>query len=197
VSDISIIGAGGLGKEVAGLVAELQYSLLGFYDDDPDKKTLGNISEVGQHSQPLAIAVGDSQKRIRIVQRLNIDWDFPNLIHPRAYLQNRESIQLGKGSILCAGSVFTTDIIIGDFSIINLSCTIGHDVVIGDFCSLMPSVNLSGNVKLGKGVFIGTGATILPGITIGENTVIGAGAVVTKDIGPDQKVIGVPAKPIQ
>jgi acetyltransferase-like isoleucine patch superfamily enzyme len=45
-----------------------------------------------------------------------------------------------------------------------------------------------------KGAWIGAAATILPGVTIGENSIIGAGAVVTKDIPPNKKVAGIPAK---
>lgn len=47
-----------------------------------------------------------------------------------------------------------------------------------------------------KGASIGANATILPGITIGENALIGAGSVVTKDVPPNSKVVGNPAKEI-
>jgi acetyltransferase-like isoleucine patch superfamily enzyme len=43
---------------------------------------------------------------------------------------------------------------------------------------------------------IGSNVTVLAGVTIGEGALIGAGAVVTKDVPPDTKVIGVPARVI-
>ena len=46
------------------------------------------------------------------------------------------------------------------------------------------------------GASIGANATIIGSVTIGENAIIGAGAVVTRDVKPDQIVVGVPAKPI-
>jgi phosphonate metabolism protein (transferase hexapeptide repeat family) len=51
--------------------------------------------------------------------------------------------------------------------------------------------------KIGHDVWIGHGAIIMPGVTIGTGAVIGSGAVVTKDIGPYEVAVGVPAKVIK
>lgn len=45
-----------------------------------------------------------------------------------------------------------------------------------------------------KGVSIGSGAVILCGVTINENALIGAGAVVTRDVGPNEVIAGVPGR---
>lgn len=45
-----------------------------------------------------------------------------------------------------------------------------------------------------KGASIGANATILPGLTIGSKAMIGAGAVVTRDVPPNAKVVGNPAR---
>jgi len=45
-----------------------------------------------------------------------------------------------------------------------------------------------------KGCSIGANSTIICGVTIGENALIGAGSVVTKDIQPNCKAYGNPAK---
>jgi len=45
-----------------------------------------------------------------------------------------------------------------------------------------------------KGSSIGANATIVCGVTIGQNAFIGAGSVVTKDVGNNELVYGVPAK---
>ncbi|WP_460273529.1 sugar O-acetyltransferase [Celeribacter sp. ULVN23_4] len=49
-------------------------------------------------------------------------------------------------------------------------------------------------VTIGKDVWIGGGAIILPGVTIGDRAIVGAGAVVTKDVAPDTRVAGNPAR---
>ena len=41
------------------------------------------------------------------------------------------------------------------------------------------------------------GATIMPGVNIGTGAVIGSGAVVTKNVGPYEIAVGVPAKVIK
>ncbi len=51
--------------------------------------------------------------------------------------------------------------------------------------------------SIGNDVWIGTKATILPGVSVGSGAVVGAGAVVSKDVGPYEVVVGVPAKPIK
>ncbi len=49
-------------------------------------------------------------------------------------------------------------------------------------------------ISIGNNVWIGANAVILPGVTISDGAIIAAGAVVTKDVPPDSKAVGVPAK---
>ncbi len=51
-------------------------------------------------------------------------------------------------------------------------------------------------VTIGADVWIGGGAIVLPGVTIGDRAIIGAGAVVTKDVAPEARVAGNPARVI-
>lgn len=102
-------------------------------------------------------------------------------------------VEIGEGTILCAGVIATTDITIGRHVAINLDCTVGHDAVIGDFATISPGCHVSGRVTLGRGAYIGTGASILESLTIGERAVLGAGAVATKDVPTYSLAVGVPA----
>src|SRR5205809_7859930 len=45
-----------------------------------------------------------------------------------------------------------------------------------------------------KGASIGSGAVIMAGVTIGAGALVGAGAVVTRDVGANSVVAGVPAR---
>ncbi|MBN2735907.1 MAG: hypothetical protein JXR70_02925 [Spirochaetales bacterium] len=54
----------------------------------------------------------------------------------------------------------------------------------------------SNKCKLGHDVWVGHGAVIMPGVSISTGAVIGSGAVVTKDIGPYEIAVGVPARTI-
>ena len=48
-----------------------------------------------------------------------------------------------------------------------------------------------------KGASIGSGATILSKVTIHQDAIVGAGSVVTRDVPPNAKVAGNPARPLQ
>ena len=121
------------------------------------------------------------------------------MIHPRVEMSRW--VQIGEGTVICAGNILTTNIILGQQVQINLDCTIGHDVVMGDYTTLAPGVHVSGWVHFGKRVYVGTGAVMINGIEdtplyIGDDVVIGAGACVTKSI-ESGTWGGVPAKPLR
>jgi sugar O-acyltransferase (sialic acid O-acetyltransferase NeuD family) len=145
-------------------------------------------------------AVGNPQIRERtIVSAAASGFDFETIIHPRA--ERSRWIDMGAGTVICAGNILTTNITIGRHVQINLDCTIGHDVVMGDYTTLAPGVHVSGWVHFGKRVYVGTGAVIINGtkkhpVLVGDDAVIGAGAVVTKSVDPGTTVVGVPAKPV-
>lgn len=48
--------------------------------------------------------------------------------------------------------------------------------------------------RVERGATLGSGAVVLGGVTIGERALVGAGAVVTRDVGADEVVAGVPAR---
>jgi acetyltransferase-like isoleucine patch superfamily enzyme len=50
---------------------------------------------------------------------------------------------------------------------------------------------------VGRGASLGSGAVVLGGVRIGEGALVGAGAVVTRDVGPGQTVVGVPARALE
>jgi len=209
--DVIIIGAGGFGREVKCLIddinnnsSELKFNILGFIDDNiligtviHDKKVLGGIDYLKtlKEKPSLVFGLGHPSIKRELHSDLN-DYHFPTLIHPNVSLTGF-NINVGKGSIICSGTILTCDIKISDFVSINLSCTVGHDVCIGKYSSLMPSVNTSGEVNISEGVFIGTGAKIVNQNEIGVNSIIGAGAVVSSSIPANCTAVGVPAKPIK
>jgi sugar O-acyltransferase (sialic acid O-acetyltransferase NeuD family) len=204
---IAIYGFGGFGREVKNLIEDInEYEFIGFFDDnstienaDAKYKILGGIKELNNWPEEIsvAVAIGDPTTKKGIVEKIiNTNVNFPNLIHP-SVIGNPNNYTIGKGCIICANNIITVDISIGDFLILNLSCTVGHDTVIKDFCSVMPGVNISGEVELGNCSYIGTGAKIINLVEIGENTIVGAGAVVSKSLPANCTAVGIPAKPIK
>lgn len=211
MKDIAIFGVGGFGREVLALIKNINqvkptWRIVGFFDDGYDKDvwingypTLGKTEDLNRWEAPLslAISIGNPVVKRKIIEKIdNPLVDFPTLIHPSVWLGDREFIEIGKGCILCAGVMVTTNVTIKDFVIFNLQCTVGHDTIINDYAAFMPSVNISGEVIVKEGVYVGTGAKIINQLEIGEYTIVGAGAVVTKSLPAHCTAVGVPAKPL-
>jgi sugar O-acyltransferase (sialic acid O-acetyltransferase NeuD family) len=160
---------------------------------------LGKIDRLLERTDTISIAFGIGLPKVKqtILRRLNQkQFTYPNLIHPNVQI-GQDDVTLGKGVIICAGTIITCNVKIGDFTTFNLSCTVGHDTVIKDFSSFMPAVNISGEVNIDESVYVGTGAKIINQLSIGENTVVGAGAVVSKSLPANCTAVGVPAKPLK
>lgn len=207
---IAIVGAGGFAREILTLINDINklnplYEVVGFVDSDKSKTihglpVIGDDDEVNATTDPLSvvIAVGEPHLKEKIQRKFTNELiSFPTLVHPSVIIGDKESVKIGKGCIICAGNILTTDINLHNFITLNLACTVGHDTEIADYSSFMPSVNISGEVNAGKGVYVGTGAKIINQVEIGEGTIVGAGAVVAKSLPANCTAVGVPAKPIK
>ncbi len=206
-----IIPAGGFAREALWLIRDLvkageALEPIGFLDDSPEQEgkklcglpILGGLEWIKDKAQEieLVVATGFPELKKDLVKRAQTyGVRFAQLIHPR--VECSEYVKIGKGSIICAGCILTTQIEIGEFVLINLDCTIGHDVKIGDYSCISPGVHISGRVEIGKGCEIGTGVNIIPGVKIGDDTVVGAGATVINDLPSKVVAVGVPAKVIK
>ena len=205
VKDLVIVGNGGFAREVEWLIERINaknqtWNFKGFIDKDTtNNKVIGDDKYLLNYTDEIyvAIAIGASEIREKLYNsfRKNPYIRYANLIDPSVLLSDR--VQIGEGNIICAGSILTVDISIGNCNIINLDCTVGHDAIIEDFITINPSVNVSGNTLICSGCYIGTGAQIIQGLSIGKNTIIGAGAVVSKNLPGNCTAVGVPAKVIK
>ena len=202
-----IFGAGGFGREVAWLAEQTwgERVELHFLVDRPEylREPVNGIPvELVSAVEPrddarFLVALGDPEARRTAALALAAKGMRPaTLVHPRVEMSR--FVEMGPGTVVCANSVLTCNLVLGAHVQVNLACTIGHDAVIGDFSTLSPGVNISGCVHLESGVFVGTNACIINGKTdrplrIGAGAVIAAGACVTKDVPPHALVAGVPA----
>lgn len=210
--NLYIIGAGGFGREVAWLVERINennptWDLKGFIDDDEalwgtyedEYPVLGGcdfLLDKAEISDLFAVcAVGAAQTRKKIIDKLDGKVSFATIIDPSVIISKR--VEIGDGSIICAGTIITVDIKIGNHVIINLDCTLGHDDIVHDFVTIYPSANISGNVEIGECSELGTGMKIIQGKKITAGSIIGAGAVIVKDIDKTGMYVGIPAKAIK
>ena len=115
-------------------------------------------------------------------------------IDKNAILMDKKNIKIGEGSIICAGTILTTNLVFGNFTQLNLLTTVGHDTIVGDFCTTGPGVNISGNCNIGNNVYFGSNCTIKQKINIVDNVTIGLGSSVVKHIIEPGVYIGSPVR---
>ena len=212
--DIVIIGTSGFAREVLWQLKEAdacvdRYNVLGFVDDTPPPKNsetlidgysvLGTTAWLAAVAQPLCvvIAIGKPAVRKMIYGRLkdNPNITFPTIISNDVHFS--ESVKFGQGCFIGLKSILTVHITLGDFVIVNGTCSIGHGATIGDFATVFSHSFVSGEVCISDCAEIGAGTSIIPGKVIGENAIIGAGSVVTRDIPANCTAVGSPAKPVK
>jgi sugar O-acyltransferase (sialic acid O-acetyltransferase NeuD family) len=214
IERIAVYGGGGFAREVAWLVqscadAGLGYEAVCFIEDDLSRqgKALNGLPAISLEETRRRFpdarvvgGVGSPAMRERLMEKAaSAGFEFATIIHPRT--ERSQWIDVGTGTIVCAGNILTTNIRLGAHVQVNLDCTIGHDAVLGDYTTLAPGVHISGWVHAGRRVYIGTGAVVINGteqapIVLGDDAVIGAGACVTKSVAAGVTVVGVPAKPL-
>ncbi len=204
-----IVGAGGLGREVAWLVADInrqkpEWNCLGFVDDGVQGNTVegypvhGSVEHLFNMSPDIwtVVAIADSRVRRKLIRQIQEQGrKLATLVHPSVSMS--DYVNIGAGSIICSGTVITTNISLGQAVIINLGCFIGHDTELQDYVSLMPAANLAGEIRVGEGCYFGLNSCVINRTTIGEWSVIGAGATVVDDIPAYSLAVGVPARVIK
>jgi sugar O-acyltransferase (sialic acid O-acetyltransferase NeuD family) len=169
--------------------------------DVPRAQVLGDYAWLSQHGgafDAFALGIGTPADRLRVAAEVSArfpDVPWPALVHPSAIF-DRESAALGRGVLVCANVVGTVNLVLEDFALVNLACTLGHEARIGEGAVLNPTVNISGGVVVHRGVLVGTGAQVLQYLEVGAGATVGAGAVVSKSVPPGVTVVGIPAKPL-
>ena len=154
-----IVGVGGLGREVAWLVADInrqnpEWEFKGFVDDGVQGNTVEGYPVLGpvEHLFNLSpdiwtvVAIADSQVRKKFVRQIQGQGrKLATLVHPSVSIS--DYVKIGVGSIICSGTVITTNVSMGQAAIINLGCFIGHDTELQDYVSLMPAAHQAGEVE--------------------------------------------------
>ncbi len=202
-----IAGAGGHAKEILGIFAELnQDKDIFFFDDYAANtattvfeqftilKTEEEVKKLFATNNEFVLGIGNPKLREQIALRLqSYGGKLVSIISPKASI-GKYSVTLQQGLNILTNATITQNVFIGEGSLIHINATIHHDCVIGRYCEISPSCNILGKVKMGDYCSIGAGAVLLPGIHLGNNVTVGAGAVVTKNIGDNQTIKGIPAR---
>ena len=190
----ALIGAGGFADEVKAHIGD--FTMKCFVDDKyytPNDKNILPLSSFNPNEYEVLIAIGDGKARKEIVSRLPKETKYFSYIHPSAEILGND-VEIGEGSIVCAGAIVTTNCIIGKHTHLTLHTTIRHDCRISDYFTTAPGAKISGNCNIGECVYFGTNASVRQKITICDNVTIGLNAGVVKNINESGTYVGVPVK---
>jgi|TARA_B110000902_G_C14202741_1_gene548438 sugar O-acyltransferase (sialic acid O-acetyltransferase NeuD family) len=190
---LALFGYGGHAKEVA---CQMGKEVTFFVDDEYSNNIAKPLSTFNPKEYMMIVAVADSKDRARVINKLPKETKYFTFIHPSVHIMD-DNIEIGYGSFIGANSILTTNIKLGNHTLLNRGNHIGHDTIAGDFFSMMPCAVIGGNVTLGDNVYLGSCSNVREKIYVNSNVVIGMNAAVVKDIKTPGVYVGVPAKKIK
>lgn len=210
MKDIAIFGAGGLGREVACMIREinstsLKWNFIGFFDDGIAEGTqIGNFGQVigganvlNHWKSPLDLAICIGNPLILEKVRAKIKnplVSFPNIIATDFSIADKDTFSIGMGNIITGNCLVTTSVSIGNFNLFNGSVVIGHDTSIGNFNVFMPACRISGEVKIGCRNLFGAMSFVKQSLKIGDNVTLSPLSPLLRNPKDGHLYIGNPAK---
>jgi sugar O-acyltransferase (sialic acid O-acetyltransferase NeuD family) len=190
VKRLLIVGAGGLGREVANwAIDEIKKSsgwiIAGFLDDNPNaldgKQTsiplIGSVAGfVPSSSVYVVIAMGNPAVRRKLHEGLLAKGaQFANVIHPTAIVA--EGVRLGLGVVLAPFSILSANSCIGDGVVINYYAVIQHDAQVGSWSYISSHGNVGSGSILGQETLVGTHSVIPPCANVPNQYIVSPGTV--------------------
>lgn len=203
---VLLVAASGLAREAAVAARLGGRDVVGCLDDSkallgrevsPGLPVVDCIDDVARYPDAeLVVCAGKGAVRERIVERLTAlgveEGRYATIVDPRAMLA--PDTVVGGGSILLAGVVATTQVVVGEHVVAMPNVVLTHDNRIEPYATLCAGVVLGGSVVVGRAAYVGMAASVREGIAIGAGSLVGMGSVVVRDIGSAETWMGVPAR---
>lgn len=199
-----IIGAGGYAKSVLDSIDYYNYKLEGFIDEfSSQEEHLGypilakSLDELDNAKKFVYfIAIGNNERRKIWYDRIRSNKLRLINVVDRSAIVSPEAL-IGTGCFVGKLAVINSKAVIGNDCIINTRALVEHGCNVADHVNLSTNSVINGDVEIGEGSFIGSCSVTIGQLTVGNWSTVGAGAVVTKDVGHNVTVAGVPAKVIK
>ena len=207
MKNLILIGAGGLGREIFiwfNTDKTQNINIKGFLDTtEIDLKKYGiNSPYLGseenynfKNDDCVAISLSDISVRDKIFKKLKNKVQFINLIHHTAIVSS--DVKLGKGIIVCPNCIISTNVQIGDITLINIYSSIFHDCRVGNNVVISPYCAVLGSCKIEDKVFLGARSTIFQNSTIKKESKVEANTRVRGIIPSKSYVCDIPKQVIR
>lgn len=201
--DCIIIGAGTYGQVYAEYLKD-SYTVLGFYDDNPEiigqeingVKVVDKVEEAFNLKKEIAVFVpiGNNAVRVELLKEFESKgFAIPSFIHPQTIVHS--SVVLGKAVYILPGTNIMPLTHIGNYCMMSVNTVVSHHTVLEQGVFLSFGVNIGASLVLRQYAYVGIGATVMTGVkTVGKRALIGAGAVIIKDVPDGATVVGNPGR---
>lgn len=200
-----IVGAGGLGRELLGWIADCgadtrqRFQVAAFVSEWKDAGTESHgvpiIHPDDWAGEPprFIMGVSDPAEKKRIALLLEArGWQPDIFIHDGAAVGL--AAKIGDGTVICPRCCISTDCEIGRHVLINSASGVGHDATVGSYSSLLGAVSINGSVKVGEGALFGAGSMVYPGKKVGNWVKVGLGSIVLRNVPDHATMFGNPAR---
>ena len=201
---VIIIGNGGHSKVLMNVLQLMKREVIGFTAPEREENPYGlpylgsdeAIFEFNKCNVELVNGLGSASStkpRAAVYEAFKLrGYSFLTVLHPSAIIA--DTVKIGEGVQIMAGTVVQPFAQIDDNTIVNTSASVDHDCHIGKHCHIAPGTVLCGGVSVGAGTHIGTRTAVIQNINIGRNVLVGAGSLLLNDVSDGMKVYGTPVK---
>ncbi len=148
-------------------------------------------------TQVLAVPGGPASFKCRetVIKGLAVaDERFATVVDPRSMVS--PCVQIGRNTLVMAGVVLTSNALVGNHCCILPNAVAHHDSQIGDWSLIGANVTIAGGVTIGSNCYVGSASSIMNGLSIGDGSLVGFGSNVIRDVEPNSRVVGNPARAI-
>lgn len=168
-----LVGAGGFGRMVAEQ-AILQYDCA-FVDDGQPVGTeicgipvIGNLADLPELRKEyglLVVGIGNNQFRAQMYEKAKaLDYAFPNIISPSAYIS--PFAQIGCGCVLMQNACIQNGSVVGNGVLMNAGTEVHCGATVEDYVLLYTNSTVRTGAKVGTCVRIGGNVTICNNATV-------------------------------